>query len=68
MRRVGPSKNLLLHEVIHDANLANNGEIFGAFGSLIAIFVAVLRIWYNLLEDQINQRQYRGKSSDIRSE
>ena len=39
LRRVDPSKKLLLHEVIRDDNSANNGGILNNFGLLITIIV-----------------------------
>ena len=50
MRRVVPSKKLLLQREISDDNMAYNGEVYGASG---------FRVWYltvlwisNSLEDQ----------------
>ena len=54
LRRVVPSKVLLLREVIRDDNSANNGGILIISGSLITMIVSVRESWYNLLEDQKN--------------
>ena len=50
MRRVVPSKKLLLQREISDDNMAYNGEVYGAFG-LRVLYLAVLWI-SNSLEDQ----------------
>ena len=50
MRRVVPSKKLLLQEEIPDDNMAYNGEAYGAFGLRVR-YLAVLWI-SNSLEDQ----------------
>ena len=60
---------MLLQRVIVDDKVANNGEILLIFGLLITITGLVRRQWYNdkhenLLEDQKDTRQYRGKSSE----
>ncbi len=47
MRGFAPSKKLLLHEVIRDDNLANNGEVLIILDLLITLFVSVLEPEYN---------------------
>ncbi len=59
MRRFAPSKPeraLLLQEVILDEKVANNGEVLLLKGLLITILVTVRHDWYNLLEDQKNNK------------
>lgn len=46
MRGFDSSKKLLLHGVIRDDNLANNGEVLSILGLLITPIVSVLKPEY----------------------
>ena len=56
MRRFAPSKILLLHAVMRDDNMANNGEVLIITDLLITFVVSVHKQKYNsnvkLLEDR----------------
>ena len=65
LREVDPSKILLLPEVIPDDNSANNGGILFRFDPLITIFMVGPLDMVQLLEDQNEARQYRGKSAIV---
>ena len=66
LRGVISSKLLLLHAVMCDDNVANNGGILSIIASLITSVVPVRHQKYNsilrYLRTRDNLRQYRGKS------